>query len=146
MSRPSIFPLQVVVTPYTLILWLEYFTVCIAPSQSCCCCTASFFIGTFFLKKSLISLATAITWSKNFSATFSPRRTTGFWKKRWSLDLTYRAARHGVCNYLFSVHEKLSFSLFVHPFWVLWVSKILSESAYITKETRNWCSIFVNLT
>ena len=118
----------------------------VALSKSRCCCTVSFFIGNFFLRKCLTSLATTITWSKNSSATFSPRRTTGFRKKRWSLDLTYRAALHGVCNCLFSVHEKSSFSLFANPFWVLWLSKILSKSAYIMKGTRNWCSIFVNLT
>ena len=88
----------------------------VALSKSRCCCTVSFFIGNFFLRKCLTLLATAITWSKNSSATFSPRRTTGFRKKRWSLDLTYRAALHWVCNCLFSVHEKSPFSLFAHLF------------------------------
>ena len=141
MSWPSIFSGQVVAIPYMLILWLKtllHIWHFVALSKSRCCCTVSFFIGIFFLRKCLISLATTITCSKNSSATFSPQRTTRF---RSLLHLKYRAAPHGVCTCLFSVHEKLSFSLFAHPFWVLWVSKILSKSAYITKWTRNWCWI-----
>ena len=104
----------------------------VALSKPSCCCTVSFFIGIFFLRECSISLPTTITWSKNSSATFSPQRTIGFWKKRSSLDLTYISAPHEVCNCLFSVHEKLSFLLFAYPLWVLWVSKILSKSAWFS--------------